>query len=334
MSTPASIPAEMRAVIQNRPGGPEVLEVVRMPVPKPGPGPVLIRVAWAGVNPHDFGQRKRGSPPPGHTPVFGLECSGEIVAAGDAADQGRIGEKVCALVQGGAYADYCLSDACLAFPQSPALTERENGAIMENLFTVWFNMIDIAGLKPGEHVLVHGGTGNIGSTAIQIARLIGAVPYATVGSEEKRKIALGLGAKRVINYRTEDFVAILKEETGGKGVHVVLDPVAADGYAARNIDVLVRDGRLSYVSANDGKAVVPVSAIMGKRAQVYGSMLRTSELERKQRVTAAMFPRVWPVLGRQVRPLIDCELPLEQAVEAHRRGESGTTTGKVLFKVS
>ncbi len=186
------LPSLMRAVIQKRPGGPEVLEVVDMPVPEPGPGQVLIGVAWAGVNPHDISQRKRGSPPPGHTPIFGLECSGEIVAVGDAADRQRIGEKVCALVQGGAYADYCLSDACLALPQSPALTERENGAIMENLFTVWFNMIQIAGLKRGERALVHGGTGNIGSTAIQIARLIGAVPYATVGTEEKRAVALGL----------------------------------------------------------------------------------------------------------------------------------------------
>ncbi len=326
------LPSLMRAVIQKRPGGPEVLEVVDMPVPEPGPGQVLIGVAWAGVNPHDISQRKRGSPPPGHTPIFGLECSGEIVAVGDAADRQRIGEKVCALVQGGAYADYCLSDACLALPQSPALTERENGAIMENLFTVWFNMIQIAGLKRGERALVHGGTGNIGSTAIQIARLIGAVPYATVGTEEKRAIALGLGAERVVNYRTEDFVAVLKEATSGAGVHVVLDPVAADGYAAKNIDLLVRDGRLSYVSGGNG-ATVPVSAIMQKRAQVYGSMLRTSELSRKMKVADEMVPLVWPVLGSKIKPLIDCELPLEKAVEAHQRSESGESTGKILFKV-
>lgn len=330
-----TIPATMRAVTQSGPGGPEVLRVETLPVPKPGPGQVLIRVAWAGVNPHDFGQRRRGHSPPGHTPVFGLECSGEIVAAGDAAGRQRIGEKVCALVPGGGYADYCLSESCLAFKQSAALTERENGAIMENLFTVWFNMIDIAGLKPGERVLVHGGTGNIGSTAIQIARLIGAVPYATVGNEEKRRIALALGAERVVNYRTEDFVAAIKEATGGQGVHVVLDPVAADGYAVKNIDVLVRDGRLAYVSGGKGSgASVPIAAIMQKRAQVYGSMLRTSELERKQKVADAMISRVWPVLGAKIKPLIDSEFALEQAVDAHRRGESGETTGKVLFKVS
>jgi putative PIG3 family NAD(P)H quinone oxidoreductase len=329
-----ALPADMRAVIQNRAGGPEVLEVVRLPVPKPGPDQVLIRVAWAGVNPHDFGQRKRGHPPAGHTPIFGLECAGEIVAVGERVDKARIGEKVCALVQGGAYADYCLSESCLAFGQSPALSERENGAIMENLFTVWFNMIDIAGLKPGERVLIHGGTGNIGSTAIQIARLIGAEAYATVGTEEKRAIALSLGATRVVNYRTEDFVSVVKEATRGEGVHVVLDPVAADGYAAKNIDVLVRDGRLSYVSANEGRAMVPVASIMQKRAQVYGSMLRTCELARKQKIATQMIPRVWPVLGGDIKPLIDSEFPLEACVEAHRRGESGQTTGKVQFKVT
>lgn len=330
-----SIPATMRGVIQTAPGGPEVLKCETMPVPKPGPGQVLIRVAWAGVNPHDFSQRKRGHPPPGHTPIFGLECAGEIVAAGDAEGTKRIGEKVCALVQGGAYADYCLSEACLAFPQSPSLSERENGAIMENLFTVWFNMIDIAGLQPGERVLIHGGTGNIGSTAIQIARLIGAVPYATVGTEDKRRVALELGAERAINYRTEDFVAVMKEATGGKGVHVVLDPVAAEGYAAKNIDLLVPDGRLAYVSGGKGTAAsVPVSAIMQKRARIFGSMLRTSELERKQKVAAEMKPRVWPVLGSKVKVLLDSVFTLEQAPDAHRRGESGDTMGKVQFEVS
>lgn len=329
-----TIPATMRAVIQTVAGGPEVLQVVTLPVPKPGPGQVLIRVAWAGVNPHDIGQRKRGAPPPGHTPIFGLEVSGEVVAAGDAAGILRIREKVCALVPGGGYADYCIADSALAFQQAATLSERENGAILENLFTVWFNMVVQAGLKRGERVLIHGGTGNIGSAAIQIARLIGAEPYATVGTEEKRKIALDLGAKRVINYRTEDFVAVMREATGGKGVHVVLDPVAANGYAEKNIDVLMKDGRLSYVSGGKGApASVPVSAIMQKRARVMGSTLRTSELERKLAVADAMLPVVWPALGTRLRVLIDCELPLEQAVEAHSRSESGESTGKILLKV-
>lgn len=324
----------MRAVIQTRAGGPEVLEVVTLPVPKPAPGQVLIRVAWAGVNPHDIGQRKRGHPPAGHTPIFGLEVSGEIVAAGDAADAMRIGEKVCALVQGGGYADYCLSQSSLAFKQTPALSERDNGAIMENIFTVWFNMIDIAGLKSGERVLIHGGTGNIGSTAIQIARLIGAEPLTTVGTEEKRRIALELGASRAINYRNEDFVAAVREATGGQGVHVVLDPVAAEGYTVANISVLVPDGRVSYVSGGKGQpASVPVSAIMQKRARIFGSMLRTSEQSRKEAVADAMMPVVWPALGTKIKVLIDCELPLEQAVEAHRRSESGLSTGKILLRV-
>ena len=333
MSSPA-IPDTMRAVTPAKAGGPEVLRVERLPVPKPGPGQVLIRVAWAGINPHDVGQRNRGAPPPGQTPILGLEVAGEIIAGGDAAGAARIGEKVCALVPGGGYADYCLSPAVLALPQPARLTEKEAGALMENLFTTWFNMMELAGLQPGERLLVHGGTGNIGSTAIQIARLIGAESYATVGTEAKRVMAEGLGATRVINYRTEDFVGVIREATGGEGVHVVFDPSGSD-YGQRNIEALARDGRVVYVTGGKKGLVsaVPVSALMHKRARVTGSLMRPLEMPRKLAVAAALRERVWPELGITIRPLLDSEFPLEAVADAHRRSESGEAAGKILLKV-
>ena len=330
-----SIPTSMRAVTQSGPGGPEVLRVETIPVPKPGPGHVLIRVAWAGINPHDVSQRKRGAPPPGQPPVFGLECAGEIVAVGDAADGGRIGQKVCALVPGGGYAEYCLAPAGLAFQQPKGLSEREAGALMENLFTAWFNMMELCALKPGERMLAHGGTGNIGSTAIQIARLIGAEAYGTVGTEDKRKTCLSIGANAAINYRTEDVVAGIMQATGGAGVDVILDTVGV-GYTEKNIQMLARDGRVAYISGGGGKGPAPavsVSALMGKRARVTGSLMRPLELPLKLRVAAELRERVWPVLGSKIRPLIDSEFTLATAADAHRRSESGESMGKILLKV-
>ena len=328
-----SHPSSMRAVTQSGPGGPEVLVVETLPVPKPGQGEVLIRVAWAGVNPHDTNQRKRGSPPPGQTPVFGLECSGEIVAVGSAADAGRIGQKVCAIVPGGAYAEYCLSPTGLALLQPKGLSEREAGAIMESLFTAWFNMMELAGLKPGERVLAHGGTGGVGSTAIMIANLIVAEAYGTVGTEEKRKLCIALGAKAAINYRTEDVVKAVMEVSGGKGVDVIVETSSAD-YTTKNIDMLAKDGRIAYISGGkDKRLAVPVSAIMGKRARVMGSLMRPWELPRKLKVAAALTETVWPVIGSRMKPLIDSEFTLETAADAHRRSESGEATGKILIKV-
>lgn len=329
-----SIAETMRAVVPSAPGGPDVLRVETHPVPKPASGQVLIKVAWAGVNPHDIGQRTRGKPPVGQTPVLGLEVSGEIVAAGDPAGSARIGEAVCALVQGGGYADYCVTAAPLAFPLPKGFDLRQGGAVMENLFTAWFNMFDIAGLKAGERMLVHGGTGNIGSTAVQLARLIGAEAYATVGTEEKRKVCEGLGAARAINYRTEDFVEVITAATAGKGVEFVFDTVAV-GYAEKNIAALAKDGRVVYVSSGRGAGVaVPVSAMMAKRARVTGTQMRPLEMPRKLAVAAALREQVWPVLGTKVKVLIDSEFPLEAAADAHRRSESGESTGKILLKVS
>ncbi len=326
-------PVTMRAVEPSAPGGPDVLTVKAVPVPKPGAGQVLIRVAWAGVNPHDIGQRTRGSPPPGQTPVLGLEVSGEIVDAGDAAGRARIGKTVCALVQGGGYADYCLSHEPLAFDQPARLDARQSAALMENLFTAWFNMFDMAELKAGERMLVHGGTGNIGSTAVMLARLMGAEAFATVGTEEKRKVCEGLGATRAINYRDEDFVEAINALTGGQGVDFVFDTVAS-GYAEKNLKALKQGGRVAYVSGGkQGAAAVPVSAIMAKRAKVMGSLMRGLELPLKLKVAAALKEKVWPVLGSKITPLIDSAYPLEQAAEAHRRSESGEAMGKILIRV-
>jgi NADPH:quinone reductase len=329
-----TLPTSMRAVTQSGPGGPEVLRVESLPVPKPGPGEVLIRVEWAGVNPHDLNQRNRGAPPPGQTPIFGLECSGEIVAVGDPTASSRIGSKVCALVPGGGYADYCLSPAGLAFEQPASLDSRQSGALMENLFTVWFNMMELAYLKPGERMLAHGGTGNIGSTAIQIARLIGAEAYGTVGTEEKRKLCHELGAKAAVNYRTENVVEAVMAATGGKGVDVILETVGTD-YNAKNLDMLAKDGRIVYINGGKGaNPSVPISGIMQKRARVMGSLMRPLELPRKLAVAAAIKEHIWPVLGTKIKPLIDSEFTLETAADAHRRSESGQAAGKILLKVS
>ena len=333
MSSP-SIPETMRAVTPAKAGGPEVLRIEMLPVPTPEAGQLLIKVAWAGINPHDVGQRTRGAPPPGQTPILGLEVAGEVVAAGDEAGAARIGEKVCALVPGGGYAEYCLSPSVLAFPQPARLSEKEAGALMENLFTAWFNMMELAGLQPGERVLVHGGTGNIGSTAIQLARLIGAESYATVGTEEKKQLCESLGATRVINYRTEDFVDVITKATGGEGVNVVVDPSgSSDG--EKNIEALARDGRVVYVTGGKKGLVstVPVSAIMHKRARITGSLMRPLEMGRKLAVAAALRERVWPELGVSIRPLLDSAFTLEQAADAHRRSESGEAAGKILLKV-
>lgn len=326
------LPSSMRAVTQSGPGGPEVLRVEQRQVPQPAAGEVLIRVSWAGVNPHDINQRNRGAPPPGQTPVFGLECSGEIVAVGDPAEGARIGAKVCALVPGGAYAEYCLSPSALALPYPAELSEKQAGAVMENLFTAWFNMFDMACLQKGERVLAHGGTGNIGSTVIMLAQLTGNEAFATVGTEDKRRICLGLGAKAAVNYRTEDVVKSVLEATGGKGVDVIIETVGS-GYAEKNIDMLAKDGRVVYISGGKGPQNFPVSAIMQKRARVMGSLMRPLEMPKKLQVAAALRAHVWPHLGKSVRPLVDSEYTLETAAEAHRRSESGDSTGKILIKV-
>lgn len=328
-----TLPTSMRAVTQSAPGGAEVLRVEQRPVPVPGLGEVLIRVAWAGVNPHDINQRNRGAPPPGQTPVFGLECSGEIVAAGDTAEHARVGEKVCALVPGGGYAEYCLAPSGLALPYPAELSEREAGAVMENLFTAWFNMFDMAGLQPGERVLAHGGTGNIGSTVIMLAKLTGIEAYATVGTEEKRRISLGLGAKAAVNYRSDDVVKAVMEATGGKGVDAIIETVGS-GYAEKNIDMLAKDGRVVYISGGRGPQNFPIAAIMQKRARVMGSLMRPLEMPKKLKVAAALRERVWQHLGKSIKPLIDSEYTLETAADAHRRSESGQSTGKILIKVA
>ncbi len=327
------LPTTMRAVGQSGPGGPEVLRVEHLAVPAPKPGEVLIRVEWAGLNPHDLNQRNRGAPPPGQTPIFGLECSGEVVAVGDAGESHRIGSNVCALVPGGAYAEYCISPAGLAFDRPAGFTNREAAALMENLFTVWFNMMELAGLQSGERMLVHGGTGNIGSTAIQIANLIGAQSFGTVGSEEKRKLCLEIGAKAAINYRTENVVEAVLAATGGKGVDVIFETVGTD-YNSKNLDMIAKDGRIVYINGGKGaNPSVPISAIMQKRARVMGSLMRPLELPRKLKVAAELKARIWPVLGSKVRPLIDSEFTLETAADAHRRSESGEAAGKILLKV-
>ena len=328
----------MRAVVPTRGGGPEVLKVETRPVPSPGPGEALIAVAFAGVNRHDCGQRSRGAPPAGATDVLGLEVSGEIVAVGAGVPADRVGAKVCALVNGGGYADYCLAEADLALPRPAALTMEQAAAAPEALFTCWFNLFEIAGLASGRSLLVHGGASGVGSTAIQLARAFNVTVLVTAGSAEKCDACLGFGAERAINYRGQDFVAAVLDATGGRGVDVILD-MAGAAYAERNLRALAKDGFVVHLtsgssSGGEQSAPLPLRLIMERRARVTGSLMRGLEPARKRRVAQALEQTVWPLLGAQVTPVLDRVFALSDVVAAHERIEAGENIGKILLDVT
>jgi putative PIG3 family NAD(P)H quinone oxidoreductase len=321
----------MTAIEITRPGGPEVLKSTTRPVPQPKAGEVLIKVAYAGVNRHDCGQRIRGSGPKDATDIPGLEVSGEIVAIGDGVTRWKAGNRACALVNGGGYAQYCIALEPVTMPIPAGFDLKLAAALPEALFTAWLNVFMLGRLKAGEWFLVHGGSSGVGSIAIQLARLEGAKAIATVGNAAKAQACLELGATRSINYREEDFVAAVKEATGGHGADVILDMVGGS-YAKRNIDALAKDGRLVHLSSGAGADFsVPVSAIMQKRAVVTGSQLRASEIEVKKEIVRQIEERVWPHLGSKVTPIIDSVLPLEKADDAHARMESSVHIGKILL---
>jgi NADPH2:quinone reductase len=323
----------MRAVAPAGPGGPEVLRLVERAVPIPGPGEVLIKVAYAGVNRHDCGQRGRGAPPAGATDILGLEVAGEVVRTGSDVSADLLGSQVCALVNGGGYAEFCLAEADLVFAQPAGFDDKLSAALPEALFTAWFNLIDLAGMKAGDWFLVHGGTSGVGSTAIQMARMLGARTVATAGTAEKCATCVRLGAERAINYRSEDFVAETREATGGHGADIILDMVGG-GYAERNLAVLARDGRLIHLSSgNQPDFSAPLRLIMEKRAIVTGSLMRPLEPPRKRKVAQALRERVWPVLGSAINPLMDSVVPLARAADAHARMEAGLHAGKILLAV-
>ena len=330
-----SVPAEMSAVEITRPGGPEVLVPCRRPVPAAQAGEVLIRVAAAGVNRPDLMQRE-GSypPPPGASDIPGLEVAGKVVALGAGVERLVVGDRVCALVSGGGYAQYCTapSPQCLAIPQG--LDETRAAALPETFFTVWTNVFERGALQSGERLLVHGGSSGIGTTAIQLARALGSEVYATAGSAEKCAACRSLGASDAFNYREEDFVARLREATGGAGVDVILDMVGGD-YLARNLKCLVPGGRLVLIALLGGaKSEINLAPVMMKRLTVTGSTLRPRSVAEKAAIAAALAERVWPLLAAdRVRPVIHATFPLEAAAEAHRLMESSAHIGKIVLKV-
>lgn len=315
-------------------GGPEVLQATTRPTPVPGPGQVLIRVRYAGVNRHDCGQRKRGFGPVGATDIPGLEVSGEVAALGEGVKRWKVGDALCALVNGGGYAEYCLAQEalCLAIPEG--FTLQLAAALPEALLTAWFNVFYIGRLEPHQWLLVHGGSSGVGSLAIKLAVLLHSKVIATVGNEAKRAFCLSIGASEAINYRNEDFVKRVHDITQGKGVNVILDMVGG-AYAKRNIEALAMDGRVMHLSSGDSDQYsVPLAAIMAKRVLIGGSQLRASSLETKIKLIADIEQKVGSHLGRSVLPVIDSEFALIKASQAHQRMETSEHVGKIILSIN
>lgn len=330
-----ALPREMTAIGFETPGGPEVLEPQQRPLPKPGPGEILVAVAIAGINRPDVLQRQGGyAPPPGASDIPGLEFAGTVVALGDGASRYRIGDKVCALVAGGGYAQYAVVHESNALPIPAGLSLEEAGAIPETYFTVWTNVFQRGGLKSGESFLVHGGTSGIGTTAIQLAKAFGATVLATAGSDDKCRACLELGADHAINYREQDFVAAAKQATGGRGVDLILDMVGGD-YISRNYEMAAESGRIVQIAFLNGpKAQVDFRRLMMKRLTHTGSTLRPRTIAEKAAIASELEAKVWPLLAQgRCKPVIHARFPLEQAAEAHRLMESNAHIGKIVLTV-
>lgn len=327
------LPQSMTAIEITRAGGPEVLNPATRPVPEPAAGQVLIKVAYAGINRHDCGQRKRGFGPKGATDIPGLEVAGEVAAVGSGVTRWKPGDHVCALVNGGGYAQYCIALQEVTMPIPAGFDLKLAAGLPEALMTAWQNVFIVGQLKPGEWLLVHGGSSGVGSIAIQLARLIGANVTATAGNAAKCEFCAKIGAQAAINYKTQDFVAEIQKVTGGHGADVILD-MAGAAYARRNLDALARDGRVVHISSGSTDYCVSLSAIMAKRAIISGSGLRSSEHARKVEIVRQLNERVWPHLGDKVKPYIDSVLPLARACDAHARMETSEHIGKILLEVA
>ncbi len=331
----ASTPETMTAIEISTPGGPDVLKPKSLPVPKPGPGQVLVKVAAAGVNRPDAAQRMGVyPPPPGHSPLPGLEIAGEVTAVGPGVTRWKLGDKVCALVNGGGYAEYCIAEEPVALPIPAGLDMGHAAAVPETFFTVWNNVFERGRLVAGEWFLVHGGTSGIGTTAIQLAKAFGAKVIATAGSADKCRACTKLGADRAVNYRSEDFVAVAKEATSGKGVDVTLDMVGGD-YTERNIIAAAEEGRIVQIATLGGADVkFNISRLMMKRLTLTGSTLRPRTREIKAGFARALEAKVWPLLASgKVKVVIDSTFPLAKAADAHRRLEAGEHIGKIVLVV-
>jgi NADPH2:quinone reductase len=329
------LPAQMTVIGISRPGGPEVLLPETRPIPKPGPDEILIKVLAAGVNRPDVAQRMgHYPPPPGASYLPGLEVAGEVVAVGSGAKKHKVGDKVMSLVAGGGYAQYCIAQDAQAMTVPIALSILEAGAIPETLMTVWHNVFERGALKPGETLLVHGGSSGIGTMAIQLAKAFGAKVIVTVGSKEKADACVKLGADRAINYRTEDFVAEVKAATSGNGANVILDMVGGD-YIERNYDAAAIDGRVVQIAfLGAPKADVNFTKLMVKRLTHTGSTLRPRSNADKAKMVAAIEEKVIPFLREgRIKPVMDRTFPLEKAADAHRRMETSEHIGKIVLQV-
>ena len=329
------LPAQMTVVGISKPGGPEVLLPETRSVPAPGPGEILVKVMAAGVNRPDVAQRSGAyPPPPGASDLPGLEIAGEVAALGADTTKHKIGDKVMSLVAGGGYAQYCIAQDAQAMTVPPSLSMQEAGAIPETLMTVWHNVFERGGLKPGETLLIHGGSSGIGTMAIQLAKAFGSKVIVTVGAQDKIDACLKLGADRAINYKTEDFVAETKTATSGAGANVILDMVGGD-YIDRNYDAAAVDGRIVQIATLGGaKATVNIAKVMVKRLLHTGSTLRPRSNADKAAMVAAIEAKVMPLIrdGR-VKPLMDSTFPLEKAADAHRRMETSEHIGKIVLAV-
>jgi len=329
----SEIPQEMTFIDLPEFGGPEVLVPAKGSVPRPQAGEVLIRVHGAGVNRPDVQQRTGGyNPPPGASPIPGLEVSGRIVEVAPDVAEWKAGDEVCALVSGGGYAEYCTAPAPQCLPVPKGLSLLEAAGLPETYFTVWTNVFQRGRLKAGETVLIHGGSSGIGTTAIQLAREFGARVFTTVGNADKAKVCADLGAERVINYRDEDFVQVVKELTDGRGVDLILDMVGGS-YIERNIEALALEGRLVQIAFLEAsKAEVDFLPMMIKRLTITGSTLRPRTVEQKAEIAAELREMVWPLIeAGRVKPLIHKTFPLTEAAAAHALMESSTHIGKILL---
>ena len=325
----------MRAIEIRQPGGPEVLIPAERDKPAPAPTELLVRVSAAGINRPDCLQRQGAyPPPPGASDIPGLEIAGEVAEVGAAVTRFKPGDRVCGLVAGGGYAEYCTVDETNALPAPSGLTMTEAAAVPETFFTVWHNVFQRGGLKSGETFLVHGGTSGIGTTAIQLAKAFGATVLATAGSEAKCTAMRELGADLAINYRETDFVEAVKEATGGKGVDLILDMVGGD-YITRNFQAAAVEGRIVQIAFLRGrKAEVDFALLMMKRLTHTGSTLRARDVAFKAEIADELRQHVWPLLSeRKVLPVMDSIFPMDQAAAAHRRMEDGDHIGKIVLDI-
>ena len=332
-----TLPETMRFVDLPSFGAPEVMTFATGPLPAPKPGEILVKVQAAGINRPDVAQRQGAYPPPKDaSPVLGLEISGEIVALGDGVTEFSIGDHVCGLANGGGYAQYCVIPVGQALPFPKGYDAVKAAALPETFFTVWANLFQMAGLTEGESVLIHGGSSGIGTTAIQLAKAFGAEVYTTAGSKEKCDACEKIGAKRAINYREEDFAEVIKAETGGKGVDVILDMIGAS-YFEKNLASLAKDGCLSIIAFLGGNITekVDLRPIMVKRLTVTGSTMRPRTADEKRAIRDELVSQVWPLLeAGTIAPVIHDIIDFDHVADGHRLMETSNHIGKIVMRVS